>query len=65
MSRPTLKAFKKEALKKKGVKDQYEDLTPAYEIRKEFLKSAAEETFKKDKRVNIQISSRVLESIQR
>jgi len=37
MSRPTLKAFKKEALKKKGVKDQYEDLTPAYEIRKKLI----------------------------
>ncbi len=35
------------------------------EKRKEFLKSAAEETFKKDKRINIRISSRDLESIQR
>ena len=33
--------------------------------RREFLKSAAEETFKKDKRINIRISSRDLESIQR
>ena len=33
--------------------------------RKDFLKSAAEETFKKDKRINIRISSRDLESIQR
>ncbi|MEQ8409387.1 MAG: hypothetical protein RKH07_14040 [Gammaproteobacteria bacterium] len=33
--------------------------------RKESLKSAAEETFKKDKRINIRISSRDLESIQR
>lgn len=33
--------------------------------RKKFLKSAAEETFKKDKRINIRISSRDLESIQR
>ena len=33
--------------------------------RKEFLKSAAEETFKKDKRINIRISSRDLESLQR
>ena len=33
--------------------------------RKEFLKLAAEETFKKDKRINIRISSRDLESIQR
>jgi ribosome-binding protein aMBF1 (putative translation factor) len=37
MSRPTLKTFKKEALKKKRVKDQYEDLTPAYEIRKKLI----------------------------
>ena len=37
MSRPTLKSFKKEALKKKGVKDQYEDLAPAYEIRKKLI----------------------------
>lgn len=33
--------------------------------RKIFLKSVAEETFKKDKRINIRISSRDLESIQR
>lgn len=33
--------------------------------RKSFLKSVAEETFKKDKRINIRISSRDLESIQR
>lgn len=37
MSRPTLKTFKKEALKKKGVKDQYEDLAPAYEVRKKLI----------------------------
>ena len=37
MSRPTLKSFKKEALKKKGVKDQYADLAPAYEIRKKLI----------------------------
>ena len=37
MSRTTLKTFKKEALKKKGVKDQYEDLAPAYEIRKKLI----------------------------
>jgi len=33
--------------------------------RKSFLKSVAKETFKKDKRINIRISSRDLESIQR
>lgn len=37
MSRPTLKLFKKEALKRKGVKEQYEALTPAYEIRKKLI----------------------------
>lgn len=37
MSRPTLKSFKKEALKKKRVKDQYDDLAPAYEIRKKLI----------------------------
>jgi len=33
--------------------------------RKDFLKSVAEQTFKKDKRINIRISGRDLESIQR
>ncbi|MCZ6802796.1 MAG: hypothetical protein O7D86_02375 [Proteobacteria bacterium] len=33
--------------------------------RKKFIQSVAEETFKKDKRINIRISSRDLESIQR
>ncbi|MCP5346018.1 MAG: hypothetical protein R3F41_01515 [Gammaproteobacteria bacterium] len=33
--------------------------------RKEFLRSVADETFKKDKRINIRISRRDLESIQR
>jgi len=37
MNRPTLKSFKKEALKKKGVKDRYTDLAPAYEIRKKLI----------------------------
>ena len=37
MSRPTLKSFKKEALKRKGVKEQYEALAPAYEIRKQLI----------------------------
>ncbi|MCI5107736.1 MAG: helix-turn-helix domain-containing protein [Pseudomonadales bacterium] len=37
MSRPDLKTFKEEALKKKGVKEQYEDLAPAYEIRKKLI----------------------------
>ena len=33
--------------------------------RKKMLQAAAEETFKKDKRINIRISSRNLESLQR
>lgn len=33
--------------------------------RKKYLQSVAEETFKKDKRINIRISSRDLESLQR
>ena len=33
--------------------------------RKQFLQNAAKETFKKDKRINIRISNRDLESIQR
>jgi DNA-binding XRE family transcriptional regulator len=37
MSRPTLKSFKREAFKKKGVKGQYEELAPAYEIRKKLI----------------------------
>ncbi len=37
-------------------------LTPR---RKKMLQTAAEETFKKDKRINIRISSRDLESLQR
>ena len=37
-------------------------LTPK---RKKFVQAVAEETFKKDKRINIRISSRDLESIQR
>jgi len=37
-------------------------LTPR---RKKILQAAAEETFKKDKRINIRISSRDLESLQR
>lgn len=37
MSRPTLKSFKKQALKRKGVKVQYDALSPAYEIRKKLI----------------------------
>ena len=37
MSRSTLKSFKKEAFKRKGVKEQYNELAPAYEIRKKLI----------------------------
>jgi len=37
MARPTLKSFKAEALKRKGVKEEYSDLAPAYEIRKKLI----------------------------
>lgn len=37
MKRPTLKSFKKEAFKRKGVKEQYDALSPAYEIRKKLI----------------------------
>ena len=45
MSRPTLKSFKKEAFKRKGVKEQYEALTPAYEIRKKLIASRQQAGF--------------------
>jgi DNA-binding XRE family transcriptional regulator len=37
MARPTLKSFKSEALKKKGVKAAYDELAPAYEVRKKLI----------------------------
>ncbi|MDC0598327.1 helix-turn-helix domain-containing protein [Gammaproteobacteria bacterium] len=37
MTRPTLKSFKKEALSRKGVKKGYDELAPAYEIRKKLI----------------------------
>ncbi len=62
-------------MSKVNLKKDEKDLLKAFESgefksklskkRKEFLQSAAEETFKKDKRINIRISSRDLESIQR
>ncbi len=62
-------------MSKANLKKDEKDLLKGYESgefksklsnkRREFLKSAAEETFKKDKRINIRISSRDLESIQR
>jgi predicted DNA binding CopG/RHH family protein len=62
-------------MSKVNLKKDEKDLLKGYESgefkstlskkRKEFLMSAAEETFRKDKRINIRISSRDLESIQR
>ena len=37
MARPTLKAFKAEALKRKGVKQAYDELAPAYDVRKKLI----------------------------
>ena len=37
MARPTFKSFKTEAFKKKGVKEEYVELTPAYEVRKKLI----------------------------
>ncbi len=37
MARPTFKAFKKEAMKRPGVKEAYDALTPAYEIRSKLI----------------------------
>jgi len=37
MTRPTLKSFKKKAFKRPKVKEQYEALAPAYELRKKLV----------------------------
>ena len=37
MTRPTLKSFRKEALKREGVKSSYDDLSAAYEVRKQLI----------------------------
>jgi DNA-binding XRE family transcriptional regulator len=37
MARPTLRAFKSEALKRKSVKQAYDELTPGYEVRKKLI----------------------------
>jgi len=38
MSRPSFKEFKKKALANPAVKKEYEELVPAYEIRKKLIK---------------------------
>ncbi len=62
MSDPNLSKEEKEILKVFEAGEFKSVLTPR---RKKLLQSAAEETFKKDKRINIRISSRDLESLQR
>ena len=37
MARPTYKSLKTEAFKKKGVKETYAELAPAYEVRKKII----------------------------
>lgn len=37
MSRPSLKSFKKKALSKPSVKRQYDELSPAYQLRKKLV----------------------------
>ena len=37
MNRPSLTAFKKEALKKRGVKAEYDRLAPAFELRRRLI----------------------------
>lgn len=37
MTRPAVKSFKKAAFKKAGVREAYEELVPAYEVRKQLI----------------------------
>lgn len=37
MTRPTLKSFSEEALAREGVRQRYDELAPAYEIRKQLV----------------------------
>ena len=62
MTKPKLSKEEKEILKEFEAGEFKSVLTPR---RKKMLQAAAEETFKKDKRINIRISSRDLESLQR
>jgi len=62
MSNPKLSKEEKEILKDFEAGELKSVLTPR---RKKMLQEAAEETFKKDKRINIRISSRDLASLQR
>ncbi|MFQ5659290.1 MAG: CopG family antitoxin [Gammaproteobacteria bacterium] len=62
MSEPKLSKEEKEILKDFEAGEFKSVLTSR---RKKMLQAAAQETFKKDKRINIRISSRDLESLQR
>jgi predicted DNA binding CopG/RHH family protein len=62
MNDPKLSKEEKEILKAFEADEFKSVLTPR---RKKMLQAAAEETFKKDKRINIRISGRDLESLQR
>ena len=62
MSNPKLNKEEKQILKDFEEGEFKSVLTPK---RKEMLQTTAEEAFKKDKRINIRISSRDLESLQR
>ena len=62
MNEPKLDKEENEILKAFEAGEFKSVLTPK---RKKYLQAAAEETFKKDKRINIRISSRDLEAIQR
>ena len=62
MSNPKLSKEEKEILKDFEAGEFKSVLTSR---RKKMLQEAAEEAFKKDKRINIRISSRDLESLQR
>jgi len=37
MVRPTMKSFREEALEREGVKKSYDELAPAYEVRKKLI----------------------------
>jgi predicted DNA binding CopG/RHH family protein len=62
MSKLKLSKEEKETLKDFEAGEFKSVLTPK---RKKAIQASAEETFKKDKRINIRISSRDLESLQR
>lgn len=62
MSSPKLNKEEK-AILKDFESNQFESALTSK--RKKYIQAVAEETFKKDKRINIRISSRDLESIQR